>query len=50
MAEPTEAVEGAEPILRVRGIGRRFGSAEVEEADLEVPRARRSATLGPSGR
>jgi hypothetical protein len=37
MAEPTEAVEEAEPILRVRGIGQRFGSVEVEEVDLEIP-------------
>lgn len=50
MAEPTEAVEDAEPILRVRGVGQRFGSVEVEEVDLEIPRASGARSWARTGR
>ena len=48
-AQAETATESAEPILRLRGIGRRFGGLDaVRELDLEV-RPRRRAILGPNG-
>ena len=50
MAEVATATEGAEPILRLRGIGRRFGGVHaVEEVDLEIRPRERRAILGPNG-
>jgi branched-chain amino acid transport system ATP-binding protein len=48
----TEALvpEDAEPILRLRGIGRRFGGLHaVRDVDLEVAHGERRAILGPNG-
>jgi branched-chain amino acid transport system ATP-binding protein len=45
-----QATESAEPILRLRGVGRRFGGVHaVREVDLEVRRGERRAILGPNG-
>ncbi len=42
--------ERAEPILRLRGIGRRFGGlAAVSDVDLDVAPGERRAILGPNG-
>jgi branched-chain amino acid transport system ATP-binding protein len=42
--------DSAEPILRLRGVGRRFGGVHaVSEVDLEVRPAERRAILGPNG-
>ena len=50
MAEPATATDSAEPILRLRGIGRRFGGLDaVRELDLEVRPRERRAILGPNG-
>jgi branched-chain amino acid transport system ATP-binding protein len=44
------AVESAGPILRLRGIGRRFGGVHaVSGVDLEVRPGERRAILGPNG-
>jgi branched-chain amino acid transport system ATP-binding protein len=44
------ASEHAEPILRLRGIGRRFGGLHaVRDVDLDVARGERRAVLGPNG-
>ena len=44
------APEDAEPILRLRGIGRRFGGLQaVRDVDLEVAHGERRAILGPNG-
>ncbi len=48
----TEAAlpEDAEPILRLRGIGRRFGGLHaVRDVDLDVAYGERRAILGPNG-
>jgi branched-chain amino acid transport system ATP-binding protein len=47
----TEATsESAEPILRLRGIGRRFGGVQaVRDVDLDVAHGERRAILGPNG-
>jgi branched-chain amino acid transport system ATP-binding protein len=48
----TEAAtsERAEPILRLRGIGRRFGGLHaVSDVDLDVAHGERRAILGPNG-
>jgi branched-chain amino acid transport system ATP-binding protein len=43
-------VEPAEPILRLRGIGRRFGGLHaVSDVDLDVAHGERRAILGPNG-
>jgi branched-chain amino acid transport system ATP-binding protein len=43
-------VESAEPILRLRGLGRRFGGLQaVNDVDLEVAPGERRAILGPNG-
>ena len=50
MAEPATSVEGAEPILRLRGVGRRFGGVvAVSDVDLDVRPGERRAILGPNG-
>ena len=50
MAEPALTANGAEPILRLRGVGRRFGGVHaVKEVDLEVRPGERRAILGPNG-
>ncbi len=42
--------ERAEPILRLRGVGRRFGGLDaVRELDLDVAPGERRAILGPNG-
>ena len=42
--------EDAEPILRLRGIGRRFGGLQaVSDVDLDVAHGERRAILGPNG-
>jgi branched-chain amino acid transport system ATP-binding protein len=44
------APDHAEPILRLRGIGRRFGGLHaVRDVDLDVARGERRAILGPNG-
>ena len=51
-AAPEKPVEasGAEPILRLRGIGRRFGGLHaVREVDLAIEPGERRAILGPNG-
>ena len=45
------APEHAEPILRLRGIGRRFGGLHaVRDVDLDVAHGERRVILGPNGR
>ena len=40
----------AEPIVRLRGVGRRFGGLHaVRDVDLDVPEGERRAILGPNG-
>jgi len=42
--------ETAEPILRLRGVGRRFGGLDaVSDVDLDVGHGERRAILGPNG-
>ena len=44
------ATESAEPILRLRGVGRRFGGLHaVRDVDLDVRPGERRAILGPNG-
>jgi len=44
------AIESAEPILRLRGVGRRFGGVHaVRGVDLDVLAGERRAILGPNG-
>jgi branched-chain amino acid transport system ATP-binding protein len=50
LAAPATTAERAEPILRLRGIGRRFGGVlAVRDVDLEVRAGERRAILGPNG-
>ena len=50
MAAPATSAEGAAPILRLRGVGRRFGGVvAVSGVDLEVRPGERRAILGPNG-
>ena len=50
MTEAPATVENAEPALRLRGVGRRFGGlVAVREVDLEVESGERRAILGPNG-
>jgi branched-chain amino acid transport system ATP-binding protein len=45
-----QATESAAPILRLRGVGRRFGGVHaVRDVDLEVRPGERRAILGPNG-
>jgi branched-chain amino acid transport system ATP-binding protein len=45
-----ETTDSAEPILRLRGVGRRFGGVHaVREVDLEIRPGERRAILGPNG-
>ena len=42
--------EGADPVLRLRGVGRRFGGVHaVRDVDLDVVHGERRAILGPNG-
>jgi branched-chain amino acid transport system ATP-binding protein len=50
MAAQATSVEAAEPILRLRGVGRRFGGVvAVSDVDLDVRPGERRAILGPNG-
>jgi branched-chain amino acid transport system ATP-binding protein len=50
MAAPASSAEGAAPILRLRGVGRRFGGVvAVSGVDLQVRPGERRAILGPNG-
>jgi branched-chain amino acid transport system ATP-binding protein len=50
MADPAPSVEHAEPALRLRGVGRRFGGLlAVSDVDLDVADGERRAVLGPNG-
>ncbi|HEX8104563.1 MAG TPA: ABC transporter ATP-binding protein [Solirubrobacteraceae bacterium] len=50
MASAATSADRAEPILRLRGIGRRFGGVvAVSDVDLQVRPGERRAILGPNG-
>jgi branched-chain amino acid transport system ATP-binding protein len=50
MATAATSAEGAAPILRLRGVGRRFGGVvAVSGVALDVRRGERRAILGPNG-
>ena len=50
MAAPATSAESAAPILRLRGVGRRFGGVRaVRDVELEVRPGERRAILGPNG-
>ena len=50
MAAEATSTERAEPILRLRGVGRRFGGVHaVRDVDLSVRPGERRAILGPNG-
>jgi branched-chain amino acid transport system ATP-binding protein len=50
VAQSAAHAHSAEPILRLRGVGRRFGGLHaVREVDLEVREGERRAILGPNG-
>ena len=50
MAAPETSTDSAAPILRLRGVGRRFGGVHaVRDVDLEVRPGERRAILGPNG-
>ena len=50
MSEAAPSLEHAEPALRLRGVGRRFGGlVAVSDVDLEVADGERRAILGPNG-
>ena len=50
MTEAVPALEHAEPALRLRGVGRRFGGLlAVSDVDLDVAHGERRAILGPNG-
>jgi branched-chain amino acid transport system ATP-binding protein len=47
---PAASAERAEPVLRLRGIGRRFGGVvAVSDVDLDIRPGARRAILGPNG-
>ena len=50
MAVAATSVESAEPVLRLRGVGRRFGGLRaVDGVDLELRAGERRTILGPNG-
>ncbi len=50
MTEPAPSIDHAEPTLRLRGVGRRFGGLlAVHDVDLDVMHGERRAILGPNG-
>jgi branched-chain amino acid transport system ATP-binding protein len=50
MSAVAQSAESVEPILQLRGIGRRFGGVHaVTDVDLEVGAGERRAILGPNG-
>src|SRR3954447_22259284 len=50
MAAPATSTEAVAPILRLRGVGRRFGGVvAVKDVDLTVGAGERRAILGPNG-
>ena len=50
MAAPETSTDSVAPILRLRGVGRRFGGVHaVRDVDLEVRPGERRAILGPNG-
>jgi branched-chain amino acid transport system ATP-binding protein len=50
VAAATQPVDSAEPILLLRGVGRRFGGLHaVRDVDLDVRPGERRAILGPNG-
>ena len=50
MSEVAQSPEHAEPALRLRGVGRRFGGLQaVSDVNLEVGHGERRAILGPNG-
>jgi branched-chain amino acid transport system ATP-binding protein len=50
VTEAAPSVEHAEPTLRLRGVGRRFGGLQaVSDVDLDVAYGERRAILGPNG-
>jgi branched-chain amino acid transport system ATP-binding protein len=50
MAAPEASAERAEPILRLRGVGRRFGGVRaVRDVNLDIRPGERRAILGPNG-
>src|ERR671936_2565926 len=50
MAAPETTADRAEPILRLRGVGRRFGGVHaVRDVDVQIRPGERRAILGPNG-
>jgi branched-chain amino acid transport system ATP-binding protein len=50
VAVAAQTVDGAEPVLRLRGVGRRFGGLRaVDGVDLDIRPGERRTILGPNG-